>query len=323
MKEAKSRLSKKGISWDAAVKHANEYLPFAENYDPDYLDFMGGYARGSGLQFEDIIVLVCQGEKNMCTDIMVNSSATADRSVLAAHTEDWWQDNQKHVVLVSAKPTKGPSCLVVTLGGLELITGINSAGIAFSGNSLYQNDARIGVPKMFVSRRILASKRIEDALSAALPSERASSYNNNICHASGEMYCVEGSATDSSLLYPEDGYLVHTNHYLDPRMRKYEALFSGESGTCIPTGSGTMIRYNRARTLVKRQIGRLTIQVLADILSDHVNRPDSICCHPNSGYPPHERDKTLYAVVSDVINLEMHACLGNPCEGKWTRFKVP
>ena len=322
VRAAESAMNRKGVSWDEAVASAQDYLPYAQEYDPIYLDFMQGYARGSGVSFKELFTLLCQEEKGLCTDVAVNSDATSDCSVFSAHTEDWKPADEEHVVLVHGEPREGPSFLVVTLGGLELVTGLNSAGISFSGNSLEQNDMRIGVPKMFLSRRILAARRIEEAILAAAPPDRASSYNNNICHSSGEMYCIEGSATDFSLLYPRGGYLVHTNHYLDEKMKKFEALFSGPGGASLERGSSSVVRYNRATTLVRRNLGRITVETLTNILSDHVNRPDSICSHEDFKIPPHTRYKTIYAVISDLTNLEMHVCLGNPCEGNWQTHRL-
>ena len=312
----------RGITWDQATGNASDYLPYAQEYDPVYIEFMKGYAKGSGLTFEDLFTLVCRGERGFCTDVAVNGDATSDGSVYSAHTEDWTSGDQKHVVLIRGKPDKGPSFIVMSLAGLEMITGLTSAGISFSGNSLYQNDMRTGVPKMCIARRLLSAGKIGDALKAAAPANRASSYNNNICHSSGEMYCVEGSATDFALLYPHEGYLVHTNHYLDPRMIKFETIFSDPAGKSLEEGSGSVVRYHRALGIVRRNLGSVTIQTLKEILSDHVNSTSSICCHENPASPKNERYKTIYAVISDLTRLEMHVCLGNPCKGKWKVFSI-
>ncbi len=320
--QARARSLSRGIPWDAAVARSEDYLPYVQEYDPVYLDFMKAYARSAGVTFDDLFALICQGEKGMCTDVMITASCSADGSILMAHTEDWLPEDEKHVVLVSATPKDGPSFLVVTLAGLELVTGLNAAGIGFSGNSLYQTDERVGTPKMCVARRILASRRIGEAVAAAAPQGRASSYNNNVCHRSGEMYCVEGSATDLSLLYPHKGFLVHTNHYIDPRMAQYEALFKGPTGTSLEWGTSSLIRHHRALTLVNRKKGQITVEALKKIVSDHLNYPDSICSHVDTSVPVSERGKTLYAVISDLTNLRMHACLGNPCEGTWQTLSL-
>lgn len=320
LNSVKSDSERKGVPWRSAMARAQEFLPYAQEHDPDYIEFIAGFSSSSGISFEDLFALICLGEKGMCTDICVNADATADGSVLSAHTEDWRPIDERHAVLVRGEPSKGPSFLVVTLAGLELVTGINSSGVSFTGNSLYQNDMRVGIPRMFAARKLLDARRIGDAISAAAPEHRASSYNTNLCHPSGEMYSVEASATDMSLRYPSGGYLVHTNHYLTPRMMRFEALFSGTTGNSLEHGASSLVRYHRADRLVRKNLGRITKGTLVSILGDHVNFPDSICAHENPASPEDERGKTIYAVIYDLTKQEMNLCLGNPCEGNWKAY---
>lgn len=320
--DAKASLARRHLDWDRSKTSVGKHLPFVEEYNPEQVRFMKGYAKGSGIPFEELMILFCLDEKGLCTDVMVNGDATADGSVYSAHTEDWSIPSEDQLVLVKAKPKGGPSCLVMTMGGLEWIVGVNSAGITLTGNSLYQNDTRLGLPKLMVAPKVLASRTIGEALSAATPEHRASSYNNNITHASGEMYSVEASATDFAVLYPEEGYLVHANHYLHPRMAKYETAF-GEGASRHLTGStSTVVRYHRALRLVRSRLGDVTKDYLIEIMNDHVNRPASICRHPVKEEPEHERCKTTFAVVMDPARQRMHACLGNPCEGTFAEYPL-
>ena len=320
--EAKGILSRESIPWERALRNVDTFIPFVEDYNPDQLSFIRGHAKGSGLTFEETLVLFCLDEKGLCTDVMVNGDATADGGVYSAHTEDWTVKSEDFVVLVKCKPKNKPSALVVTHAGLEWISGVNSAGITITGNSLYQNDTRVGLPKLMIAPKVLASKTIGEALAAAAPAHRASSYNNNIAHSSGEIYCVEGSATDFATLYPENGYLVHTNHYLHPKMLKYEDLFGQPGGMTLAGASGTIVRFNRATRLIRHQLGSVTVDSLMDILGDHVNRPSSICSHPRRDEPEHKRCKTTYAVILDAKGKRMHLCLGNPCQSRFERYDL-
>jgi isopenicillin-N N-acyltransferase-like protein len=319
--EAKESIKRRSMDWGKALVGAGKHVPFVEEYNPDQLAFIRGFAKGSGIPFEELFVLNCLDEKGLCTDVMVNGEVTDDGSVYSAHTEDWTVKSQEFLVLVKAKPKGGPTALVMTHAGLEWITGMNSAGISLTGNSLYMNDIRVGVPKLMIAPKVLASKTIGAALAAATPPHRASSYNNNIGHSSGELYNVEGSATDFAVLYPKDGYLVHANHYLHPRMEKYETAFGGP-GVRTLEGSSTVVRYHRAQRLVRSQLGDITLDSLTEILRDHVNYPESICRHPSKSDPEHDRCKTTYAMVMDLTKKKMHLCIGNPCEGEFKPYSL-
>ncbi len=319
--EAREALKRKSLPWNSALLVAGKHASFVEEYNPNQLSFIRGYSKGSGVPFEELLLLFCLDEKGFCTDVMVNQEATGDGSVYSAHTEDWSEKSQEFLVLVKAEPRDGPSVLVMTHAGLEWITGLNSAGISVTGNSLYQNDVRFGVPKLMVAPKILSSETLGDALGAATPAHRASSYNNNICHSSGEMYCVEGSATDFAVIYPENGYLAHANHYLHHDMVKYETAF-GMAGSKTLVNSSTVVRYNRARRLVRENLGAITSETLMGILHDHVNYPGSICRHPMEEEPEHDRCKTTYASVMDLTRKKMFLCLGNPCEGEFRQYTL-
>jgi len=319
LEDSKTRMRAKGKSWESALALTSLFMPYAEEHDPEYLEWVEGYAEGSGLASEDLMVLLCEGEKGYCTDVAASGEQTRDGTVLLAHNEDWRETDLEHVVLIRIKPKKGPRFFAVTNGGLELILGMNSEGICFTGNSVYPTDERVGIPKLFLSRQQLLARSIDESMAAALPAGRASSYNTNLVHRSGEMYCIEGSATAHAAMYAADGYLVHTNHYLDPRMQKFEAVY-GTDDKSLKDCTGTFVRYNRARRLLRKSLGDVTADTLKAILKDHVNYPNSICNHPMQGYPPHERYGTNFSVIFDLNESKMSVCKGNPCKGKYIDF---
>jgi len=321
LEDSKTRMRLKGRPWRDAVSLASLFMPYAEEHDPEFLEWVEGYAEGSGQPIEDLMVILCEGEKGFCTDIGASGEQTKDGSVLLAHNEDWRETDENHVLLIRVRPKKGPSFLSVTNGGLELIVGMNSSGICFTGNSVYPSDERMGIPKLFLVRQQLLARSIDEAMRATLPTGRASSYNTNLAHKSGEMYCIEASATAHAAIYAADGYLVHTNHYLDPRMQTYEAVF-GTNDKSFKGCSGTVVRYNRARRLLRKSLGDVTAETLQGILRDHVNYPNSICNHPMSSAPPHERYKTNFSVIFKLTEAKMSICKGNPCSGRFVDFSL-
>ncbi len=322
MRMLRGRLKLRGMDLRKGKALASKYLPYAEDYDPDYVDFLKGYAEAAGLDFDELFVHFCLDEKGYCTDIAVNADVTADGSVLSAHTEDWAPEYAGHAVLIRGRPRSGPRFLALSLSGAEIDCGMNSEGISFTGNSLYPDDGRIGIPKLFTARRILASKCVGDAITAAFPDRRASSYNHNICHSSGEMVSIEGSATDFSVIYAEDGWLVHTNHYLTDRMAKHETVFTSPSGCSPGNAPSTILRYNRARRLLKQSLGEVTVEVLKSIMNDHFNHPQSICCHADESLSAEDRSATIFAVVFDLSGFEAHICPTNPCSGVYRKYSL-
>ncbi len=308
-----------GQSWDKAVRRAKLYLPFAEEFCPDYIDEIRGYSEGAKMPFEEVFAFCCHellspiGFKG-CTDIVVNGDITDNGHVLAAHNEDWSPDALECVVLLHAKPAGKPEFFTTSYAGILPSCGMNSAGISLTGNALSPNDARLGIPKLFPVRKVMDARRIGEALAWAMPSGRASSYNNIVTDRNGEIYSLEGSATDCARIYGIDGYLVHTNHYTVPKMERFES--EPDSMAC------SVFRYNRALRLTEAQLGKVTLESMKSILRDHVNRPGSICRHSEPGTHPLDISETIFSVIYDLTALEAHVLKGKPCAGEYETFSL-
>lgn len=308
-----------GQDWQSAVERAKLYLPHAQEFYPDYVEEIEGYAEGSKQSFDDMFTLCChellfQVAFRGCTDIVVNGDITEDGHVLAGHNEDWSSDQLDAVVLVHAKPRGKPEFFCTSYAGLLPSCGMNSAGISLTGNALSQNDMRIGIPKSFPVRKSLEARRIGEALSFAMPANRASSYNNIVTDKNGEIYDLEGSATDCAWLYAIDGYMVHTNHYTAEKMQRYELE---------PDSLATSIfRYNRGLRLIEDQLGSVSVDSLTSIFRDHVNKPGSICRHMDAGVHRLDGSETIFSVIYDLTDLEAHICKGHPCQGTYVRHSL-
>jgi len=200
-----------------------------------------------------------------------------------------------------------PQFLGVSPGGLAYSAGFNAAGIGLTGNEVESNDVRAGVPRLLVVRAILAAQRMEEALDACLLPQRASSYNNVVGDDHGEVYSMEGSATDLEPIYIVGDILAHANHYVSPSMRRFEADPAG--------ASGSIIRHNRAWRLLRENYGRLTPALFQDLLADHANYPGSICKH----------GLTTVTVFSIIVRLEDRTAWigrGRPCDTTWEEHKL-
>ena len=310
-----------GMEWPKAVERAKSYLPYSEEFYPDFVEEIRGYSDGSRIPFAEAFTLLCHeflGPSGFrgCTDIAVSGDVTADGSVLAAHNEDFTPSHLAAVVLLHGKPKGKPEFITTSYAGLFPSSGMNSAGISLTGNALEPNDVRIGVPKSFPVRKVMEARRIGEALTWSLPPGRASSYNNICSDSNGEIYSMEGSATDCAWIYAHDGYIVHTNHYLAEKMKRYEL---DTSSSALATST---VRYNRALRLIEDQLGSVTLDSMKSILSDHVNKPGSICRHPDPGLHPLDISETIFSVVFDLTRLDAHICKGKPCKGKYYRFSL-
>jgi isopenicillin-N N-acyltransferase-like protein len=308
------------LTWDGALIQARKYMPFAQECYPQYVEELMGIAEGAGVSFYDIAVVnameaVTRDALHLtsCTSLAVSSERTADGHVLAAHNEDWVPEDEDDVYIVHAEPVDEPPFLAMSYGGLLPNIGFNAYGIVQLIDSVLPDDSRIGIPRIVVSRSVLAAQSPSDALQRTIVSHRAAGYNHLIAHESGEIYSMEVSARQFDILYATDGYMVHSNHYLSSKMQEVE----DEPERLV----GSHVQYFRASRLL-RQTEKHTIKTLQAIQKDHVDYPNSICNHAIRVEGPLDREKTINAMVIDLTAREMHIAWGNPCENPYHTFHL-
>jgi isopenicillin-N N-acyltransferase like protein len=307
------------LTWQGAQTQGRKFLPFAEERYPQYVEEMKGIAEGANISLDEIVCLNAMEAVTMdalhltkCTSMAVNQERSANGHVLVAHNEDWVPEDMEDVFLVHARPDDEPPFLAMTYGGLLPNIGFNANGIAQCCDSVYPTDSRIGIPRIIVSRAVLAAPNTGEAIRTTVIPHRAAGYNHMIVDENGEMYNVEVSSRRFALMYGENGFLAHTNHFLTWEMQQIES----EPDELI----STRVRYYRAQRLLK-QSQHHTINSLQAILRDHMNFPDSICNHAKEGNPL-DREMTITSLVIDLTNRQMHASWGNPCENLYNTYQL-
>jgi isopenicillin-N N-acyltransferase-like protein len=307
------------LTWDEAVLQSNKYTPYVYEHMPRYASELEGMAQGANVEFSDLMVLNCIEAITSdalhlgCTSVAVSSELTRDGHVLVGHNEDWLPDDEDNVYLIHATPDNEPAFLAATYGGLLPNIGFNTRGIAQCCDTVYPRDARVGIPRLFISRGVLGAQILAGAIRAAIHKWRAAGYNHLIVDEHGEMYNIEVSAQHFATIYGLDGYLAHTNNYQTKRMKQIE------KGT--EDLIGARVRSNRATRLLKRQ-DKHDLESLHMLLSDHVNHPNSICSHTDPSLDPLDQQKTIGSLIMDLTAKEMHFCWGSPCTGTYHTYSL-
>jgi isopenicillin-N N-acyltransferase-like protein len=308
------------LTWAGGQIQARKYIPFAEERYPQYVQELKGIADGAGVSFDDVAVVNGMEAVTMdalhltkCTSMAVNQQRTANGDVILSHNEDWLPEDEEDVFMVQARPDDEPPFLAMTYGALLPNIGLNAHGIGQCCDSVYPTDSRIGIPRVIVSRAVLAARTPGDAIRQTLVAHRAAGYNHLLAHESGELYNVEVSSLRFALLSTTCGYLLHTNHYLDPQMKAIE---------CDPDELvSTRVRYFRAERLLA-QTHLHTVKSLQTIQKDHINHPDAICNHADVAENPLDREKTVTAMLIDLTRRQIHASWGNPCENAYYTYQL-
>ena len=307
------------VSWDDMLRQSSLYLKSSQTVYPQYVDELEGIAEGAGVSFDEIFLSMCEelwetaawvewdSTRRGCTDLAARGPATLDGSTLIAHTNDLLPESETNLVILKIKAGDEPEILGVSSGGVGISAGFNAAKISLTGNQLDNNDIRPGVPRLLVVRAILASRFLSEAMDHCLLPQRASSYNNVVADGNGEVYSMEGSATDCEPIYIDENILAHANHYVSPAMRKFEA-----DRNLI---GNSVVRYNRAMRLLRENYGKLTPQLFQKLLADHAGYPTSICKHGLETV-------TVFSIIIQLEQLRAWIGRGPACEATYFEYQL-
>lgn len=298
------------LSWDGAVLQALKYMYYALRTYPQYLEEIRGIAEAANVNYADLAVVnafecvaVDALHLQKCTSLAAGLSRTGN-TVLVGHNEDWLAEDEPDVYFLVAHPIDEPAFIAMSYGGLLPNIGFNEAGIAQSCDSVYPVDLKIGIPRVIVSRAVLAARSMDRAMNRTHIPVRAAGYNHLLAHSNGDLCNVEVSASAFQVLPPENDCLAHTNHYLSESMQELEMKH--------PEQEKTDRRYSRIIQLLS-QYERHTRQTFQSMLADHGNYPDSICKHLPQAGPSSTISKTIVSLVMDLGERKMAFCWGNPC----------
>ncbi|MFW9879707.1 MAG: C45 family autoproteolytic acyltransferase/hydrolase, partial [Candidatus Thorarchaeota archaeon] len=187
----------------------------SEQYFPQYMEELRGYAEGSGIEFQDIFIhnySHMPRADNCSTGIFKSKNKT-----LIAHNEDAHPIMGENAYFLLEKLKNGSSFFAYSYPGIlpGRAFGFNSNGIFFCCNALPDPTKSVGLSRIFFERNIFEQKTIEDSLLAAqryTPRSGGASYNI----VSSKTNVAVNLETTGNASYKTDitDRFFHTNHYI-------------------------------------------------------------------------------------------------------------
>ncbi|GEB59456.1 C45 family autoproteolytic acyltransferase/hydolase [Streptomyces gardneri] len=292
---------------------------------PELVEEMEGVAEGAGLPFLTIAAL------NARTEILAEAGAprsgecstlvrTGDaRTTAGGQCWDWHEElaDAWHLQTVTGD-TRGFAG--ITEHGILGKIGINDAGVGVLFNILgHTGDAATGVPVHLVARQVLGAAGSFAEAVALLTAAPVSASTVITVVTADRAASVELAPGGSAVVSPDDrGWLVRTNHFLDP------ALAAGEL-----RGRREPETYDRHRLLtarVRERSGPLGPDALVRLLAAHRDDGAEVCCHAPAEGTLGGRWATLATVAVDPTERSLLVHDGGPCTAApstWTRLTAP
>jgi len=306
-----------GLGREQVLSKASEFVGPIRDFDADLLRELQGLAEGADVSLEEIIALNSRYEvvwsqmipgKNGCTAMVALPKTTDSGHTLIAQNWDYLVGVKDSCIILEVRAEDKPVVVMHTEAGIIGHKGLNSKGIGLVVNALISDIDRFdpSVPFWILCRKALNSHTLKEALKVILGTEKSVSSNIIIAQAGGAAVDIESTPHDSSIIQPEQGLLVHTNHFIGPRSLSVKDKF-------VETSPDSIYRYSIARDYLEERVGSISKGSIKEILRNHFGRPYSVCAHEDYSVDEDYRGETLASVIFDLDTREILITKGPPC----------
>ena len=284
------------LSLDAAGVAAlvRDYLPVIEQFEPAYVEEMRGIAKGADVPFEDVVLLNARteilklarpevrarlrtpDEPDGCTGVVVLPPATASGRLIHAQNWDWKRECVDTAVVLRVRRDDGPDLLTFTEAGALGRSGFNAIGVAITANYLESDRdyRRVGVPLALIRRKVLECEHVALAMRVVYCTRKSAANNMIVSHCGGVAIDFECAPDETFQVHPEQGLLVHANHFVSP------VALGKLKDTGVANTPCSLYRDIRVRDLLRPEIGAISKDAVKAALFDNFAEPWSVCRPP-------------------------------------------
>ncbi|MEY9877276.1 isopenicillin-N N-acyltransferase-like protein [Streptacidiphilus sp. MAP12-33] len=296
---------------------------------PAVAEEIDGIARGARLPVERIAALNARteilgrfGRQHPECSTVVHAPADG-RPPVTTQTWDWHDDMGDGWFVWHIEHPDGRSVRTVTEYGIVGKIGVNAAGLGLHFNILAHASDGAASPEGWLPVHVLARhvldtcESLDEAVRLAMATPVAASSSLTLAafeDGRARAGTVELSPSAPALLEPgADGYLLRTNHFVDPTLATGEALATEDPDTC-----------HRLAALHTRTAARPTpdAPALLDTLTHHLADGAALCCHADPAAELGRRWETLATVSIDVVSSRLLVHAGGPCTAHATQWTV-
>lgn len=291
-------------------------LQALEDWCPNLAREIVATAEGAGIpvwqlaslnaRTEILAVMPASAEGECSTAVFAPAGPDAPRTI---QTWDWHDSLVPHGLMLQLTASSGITVKLFTEFGMLGKIGVNSAGLGLHFNILHHasDNARAGVPVHAIARRILEeATTVEEAIALARSARVSASTVLTVFSRADHglrAASIEMSAARTAVVVPgEDGWITHTNHFLDAE------LIAGERTADVSTTYARLAHVNAVRA--NMVTADLTLR--ADAMCGAAGDQAPICFHPDLSMPATERWETLLTIGIDTQNTVLEYAAGNP-----------
>lgn len=314
------------IDWERAKKIALTFEKDIAAYKSEYLDEIRGIADGSGYEYAEILALnvrselVFQGTQltsDGCTSLAVTADRTTDGTTYIGQNWDWKVNVLGGVILLKIHQEGIPDIATMTEAGIVGKIGCNSAGVGVCFNALSVDAVQPGVPIHIILRDIMEQPNFAEAMTVVSNNAIGCPANIVIASEYGEAIDFEVEVGDFDALYPKEGVIVHTNHYVSPIVPRYN--HKDITKLKFPD---TFIRYGRIKKLTEDISGKIDLKDIETIFTNHTEPSCSICHHEEHNGIHGGGIGTVFSIIMDLKKRVFYVSFGQPCQNEYKKYSI-
>lgn len=314
LSEALDLAGQEGLSREQALEWALAQVPKIERLGGEaWIEELRGLADGAGVPFAGAVALQVRpgtgGMPEGCTSIGVSGDA-ASGGPLGAQNRDLVPRYRPRMCVLLLRPRGGPALLMHSVPGELGGVGINEHGLSLFANSLWARSGRNWQAAPVTRRALLECASCDEAAERARTMDGPTVGSLLLVDAAGRIRNLETLPEARAVIARDRGVFVHTNHCLEPDLKRHEA-----EQTPSPGSPG---RCSRMQGLLDEAVGKLDVGAIARMLADHASKPEPICRHAQS-----EKEwETASAVITEPATRTLHLSYGPPCEGRFATYRL-
>jgi hypothetical protein len=298
---------------------------FDRSVPDEYRQEMQALADAASVTYEDILALntfldtdgIVESQASHCINLVAYGPATADGRLLHGRNLDFpaVAFAERNAAVFTYRADRGNAFLSVAWGGfIGVLTGMNEHGLTVTEiTSRARHVSPEGIPLMLLLRMVLQyASNIEEAIEIIRSSPRTAGFNVTLTDwRVAEAVCVEFDAEKVGIRRARKSLLVVSENRLTPALAKEQRL--------SPSG---VARHIRAHDLADRHYGRITPEVMIEILRD---RWDPVYRREGKSHNCLCSNETVQSVI--FVPQERRALISNRSvpapDGEYVEYTLP
>lgn len=297
-----------------------------EEHAPSTLEMLEGMAEVLDLEWEEYYTYTLASfldsqirnsqEGDGCTTWAATGRYTRDRAPILAKNRDYKLDHIPLQCLARVRPAQGYPYICLTSAGSPGVfnSGMNIKGLAVADTFVASKDLGFGVPRYSLMMNLLEKfESVEEATNYIHTVPHTGDGTVIIVDVQGAMAVFEIAHSIQAVRLPVDEFIVGTNHFTFPVMRK---LWIDREPHHLK--GNTCERYKRVSRAIKASAGKIDIPWSQALMRQHKGPLGAICRHKELS----DISSTIGSIIFAPNLASLWIANGVPCHTEYEMFSV-